>query len=49
MYKCNECGYEFEYPEIQIETHGLDTPPYEEIRVCPYCGDNNIDEVEDEG
>ena len=36
-YKCDHCGGEFEEPDIIIETHGLDSPPYEEIGVCPYC------------
>lgn len=36
-YKCDHCGREFEEPDIVTETHGLDSPPYEEIGVCPYC------------
>ena len=23
---------------LDIETHGLDTPPYEHFTVCPHCG-----------
>ena len=23
---------------LKIETHGLDTPPYEHFTVCPHCG-----------
>jgi len=37
MYKCSDCGAVFEYPEEAVETHGLDTPPYERIEVCPGC------------
>ena len=36
-YQCHECDRRFEKPDIVIETHGLDSPPYEEIGVCPYC------------
>ena len=36
-YQCHECDRRFEEPDIVIETHGLDSPPYEEIGVCPYC------------
>lgn len=35
---CLECFTIFDEPSIQIETHGLDTPPYEKHAVCPYCG-----------
>lgn len=37
MYECHECGRHFDEPDIVQERHGLDTPPYEEIAVCPYC------------
>lgn len=37
MYLCLECGGLFEEPKKYIETHGLDTPPYEEWYGCPYC------------
>ena len=36
-YQCHECDRSFEEPDIITETHGLDTPPYEKIAVCPYC------------
>lgn len=36
-YQCHECDRSFEEPDIITETHGLDTPPYEKIGVCPYC------------
>lgn len=28
----------FQNPKEYIETHGLDTPPYEHIIACPHCG-----------
>lgn len=36
-YQCHECDRRFEEPDIITETHGLETPPYEKIGVCPYC------------
>lgn len=36
-FQCHECDRRFEKPDIIIETHGLDSPPYEKIGVCPYC------------
>jgi len=47
IYKCNDCGYEFEYPKIIEESHGLDTPPYERFAVCPCCLDTDYDEIID--
>lgn len=38
MYVCIECGTVFEECERYTETHGLDTPPYEEWNGCPECG-----------
>lgn len=38
MHICLECLSVFEYPEYYRETHGLDSPPYEELSACPYCG-----------
>ena len=39
MYRCLECGNLFEEGEQAewVETHGLDTPPYEELSGCPIC------------
>lgn len=38
-YKCLECGNVFERGEEAIweETHGLESPPYEERKGCPCC------------
>lgn len=46
MYRCESCGCEFAEDEFDfvIETHGLDTPPYERIAVCPSCGSDNYEE-----
>ena len=38
MYICLECDAKFEKPMYYRETHGLDTPPYEEFEACPCCG-----------
>lgn len=38
MYLCIECGALFDEPRRTIETHGLDSPPYEVWNVCPECG-----------
>lgn len=37
-YICLDCEEIFEKPKLYIETHNLDTPPYEEFYLCPYCG-----------
>lgn len=47
MYRCTDCNREFEYCEVFFETHGLDTPPYERRRRCPYCRSENFVEKEE--
>lgn len=37
MYLCLDCGKLFDEPRDYIETHGLDTPPYETWSGCPEC------------
>ena len=37
LFVCKDCLKTFEEPEHYIETHGLDTYPYEEWDGCPYC------------
>lgn len=37
MLICLDCGAIFEQARIVFERHGLDTPPYEELLVCPRC------------
>ncbi len=46
IYKCNECGRLFDTPNHYFETHGLDTPPYEEIFACPYCDSFSYEETD---
>ena len=38
MFVCLDCDKLFEEPKHYIETHGLESPPYEEFEGCPYCG-----------
>lgn len=38
MFICLDCGCVFDEPKHWIETHGLDSPPYEEWDGCPSCG-----------
>lgn len=37
MFVCLECGSLFSEPKHWSETHGLDTPPYEECSGSPCC------------
>ncbi len=50
MYQCQYCGCVFDEDEFDfvVETHGLDTPPYEKIAVCPMCGADDYTELEEE-
>ena len=48
MYRCEVCGCEFDDPKVAYETHGLDHPPYEKIYLCPSCGSEDYEEVEDD-
>lgn len=34
---CRECNRFFDNPHYYEETHGLDSPPYERVSICPYC------------
>ena len=47
MYRCRDCGKEFEYVEVVFERHGLDTPPFERIKLCPFCHSNNFSEIKE--
>lgn len=38
MYLCLDCRSVFIEPKRIVETHGLDSPPYEEYNACPNCG-----------
>lgn len=46
MYVCLECGRLFEEPKRYIETHGLDSPPYEASKGCPDCGGAYVETAE---
>ncbi len=37
MYVCNECQQEFTSPVKLTQRHGLSSPPYEILYVCPRC------------
>jgi hypothetical protein len=37
MFRCLDCKAAFDEPLHLVETHGLDTPPFEDRYVCPRC------------
>lgn len=39
---CLNCKSEFNDQKCISERHGLDTPPYETLAVCPYCGSEDF-------
>lgn len=45
MYICEDCGEVFEEPKTFYESHGLDSPPYEQWSVCPNCSSTNYKEA----
>lgn len=45
MYKCKDCGREFDEPYIHKEGHGFVEPPFEKQRLCPNCKGNNFFEL----
>lgn len=50
MFRCAECGSEFEEPRAVQESRGefWGAPCWETIYCCPFCGDTCFDEVQDE-
>jgi len=42
MFYCKKCGFEFASPQKIYERHSLDTPPFEELVVCPSCGSQSF-------
>jgi len=44
MLICSDCGSQFEKPDTYAETHGFNSPPFEEKRCCPFCKSTNIRE-----
>lgn len=45
MTLCLDCGAVFEQAREAVERHGLDSPPYEHIFVCPRCGSTDLRET----
>ena len=43
LFVCFECGSIFSEPLYWEETHGLDSPPYEQWSGCPYCKGDYIE------
>lgn len=45
MYRCDKCGTIFDANEAKMimESHGLDSQPYEELMACPSC--SSLDNV----
>lgn len=39
---CLDCNETFSTPKRYVETHGLDSPPYEVSYGCPYCGGSYV-------
>ena len=50
MYRCDDCGAEFDEPELYCSRENLDGENWTITTqtVCPYCGTDNITEVKDE-
>ena len=42
MFRCHSCGKVFTEPNVYIEKHGLDTPPYEQVPICPHCSSSEF-------
>lgn len=54
MYRCDQCDAKFDEPDRQdswdsYDAHGYVSVSYFEIEVCPSCGSEAFDEVDDEG
>lgn len=43
LYICTDCGTTFDEPKEITEKHGLETPPYEKLLVCPECLGSDYD------
>ncbi len=39
---CTDCNKHFCFPEIYQENHGIDSPPYERVSICPNCKSSNF-------
>ena len=54
MYRCDRCDAEFNEPDRNeswdaYDAHGYVAVSYFDIEVCPSCGSEAFDEVDDEG
>ena len=46
MFKCNDCGREFENPKVEKEIIGTDNQTgIIQYYYCPYCDSSNIEDV----
>lgn len=45
MYKCRECGCEFDEPRTYEERHGFTHGPFERFTVCPHCDSCDWDDA----
>lgn len=43
---CKDCARYFDKPKYCEEKHGLGSPPYERIAICPICESDNFCEFE---
>jgi len=48
VYKCCNCGEEFEEPEVIKEFHGFHDGMCEKFYVCPFCGDDEIEIIRED-
>lgn len=46
MKLCLECDALFDAASTYMETHGLDTPPFETKIGCPVCGGNFVEALQ---
>lgn len=54
MYRCDQCDAKFDEPDRNeswdaYDAHGYVAVSYFDIEVCPSCGSEAFDEVDDEG
>ncbi len=47
MFRCNDCGKEFEEPKVVPEYRGefWGAPAYEDEYYCPNCGSDDYEEI----
>lgn len=48
IYRCKDCGEEFDEPAVHIENHPEVEWGEEYWEVCPHCGSFNYDKIEDD-